>query len=336
MTTLSILPATPQSVAERLAAEPSVFIVYDRSVEGFARRIADRLPGLQGMYPLLATEEDKTFLTVSGICRWLLEKDAGRNAFLLGIGGGITTDITGFAASVYKRGIRFAFVPTTLLAQVDAAIGGKNGVNLDAYKNMMGVFRQPEATFICAEALDTLPREELLGGAAELLKTYLIDNTSGGYEKAVAVFSDLPRRAAEIPALAAGAAAVKAAIVERDEFESGERRLLNLGHTFAHAIEKVSKEDVPHGAAVAMGIPLAARLSEALGEAPEGLSRRLEADFKACGLPVDCPFSLSELAAAMTKDKKAEDGRVHFVLLRGIGECLTRSLTVKEAIQALS
>ena len=193
----------------------------------------------------------------------------------------------------------------SLLAQVDAAIGGKNGVNLAAYKNMMGVFRQPEVTFICAEALDTLPGEELLGGAAEL------------------------------PALAAGAAAVKAAIVERDEFESGERRHLNLGHTFAHAIEKVSDGHISHGRAVSMGILLAARLSEALGVAPAGLEKQLRTDFKACGLPVECPWPVSVLGGAMAKDKKAEGDAVRFVLLEGIGAVCTRVLSVSDVISIL-
>ena len=336
MTKLSIIPATPESVAGHLAAEKAVFIVHDRAVAPLARRIADALPGLKGMYALEATEARKTMTTVTEICRWLLEQDADRDAFLLGVGGGITTDLAGFAASVYKRGIRFAFVPTTLLAQVDAAIGGKNGVNLDAYKNMMGVFRQPEATFICPDALDTLPPSEYRDGAAELLKSYLIDNSSGGYERAVAVFADLPGRKADLPGLVAGAAAIKAAIVERDTFEGGERRLLNLGHTFAHAIERVSGEGISHGRAVSMGILLAARLSEALGFAPEGLCARLRADFRACGLPVDCPYPVSALAAAMSKDKKAEGGKVHFVLLRGIGAPLLHSLSIEEAVRALS
>ena len=335
MTKIHILPATPETVAERLADEKAVYVVHDRNVGAFARRIAGRLPGLQGIYSLSASEAEKNIDTVADICRWLLEKGAGRDAYVLGIGGGITTDITGFAASVYKRGVRFAFVPTTLLAQVDAAIGGKNGVNLAAYKNMMGVFRQPEVTFICAEALDTLPGEELLGGAAELLKSYLIDNTGDKYGQAVAVFSDLAARRAELPALAAGAAAVKAAIVERDEFESGERRHLNLGHTFAHAIEKVSDGHISHGRAGSMGILLAARLSEALGVAPAGLEKQLRTDFKACGLPVECPWPVSVLGGAMAKDKKAEGDAVRFVLLEGIGAVCTRVLSVSDVISIL-
>ena len=223
-----------------------LFIVCDRNVRNLAEKI-----GIEsdGVFEIDATEDTKDISTVVEINRWLMDKGADRNALLLGIGGGITTDITGFAASVYKRGIRFAFVPTTLLSQVDAAIGGKNGVNLDSFKNMIGVIRQPEAVFICPEPLDTLPYTQIVSGAAELLKTFIIDNSKGLYEKAVETLSgireaggNLSGYSVSLNTLIAEAALVKAGIAGRDPFEKGERRLLNLGHTFAHAIEKLSGE----------------------------------------------------------------------------------------------
>ena len=315
-----------------------LFIVCDRNVRNLAEMIGIEADGL---FEIDATESDKDISTVVEIGRWLMEKGADREALLLGIGGGITTDMTGFAASIYKRGIRFAFVPTTLLSQVDAAIGGKNGVNLDSYKNMLGVIRQPEAVFICPEPLDTLPYRQITSGAAELLKTFIIDNSQGLYEKAVRVLSSIRASgnvndySEELNSLIAGAALVKAGIAGRDPDEKGERRLLNLGHTFAHAIEKMSRETVCHGDAVSMGMILAARLGEKKGVSEEGLSSRLSEDFKACGMPVGCPFKVEDLTEAMRKDKKAEGNLIHFVLPYEIGKVGTVDLSPDEATNLL-
>lgn len=316
-----------------------LFIVCDRNVSNLVELI-----GIEpaGVFEIDATEENKTFETVVRINRWLMESGADRDAFVLGIGGGITTDMTGFAASVYKRGVKFAFIPTTLLSQVDAAIGGKNGVNLDSYKNMVGVIRQPEAVFICPEPLETLPYPQIVSGAAELLKTFIIDNSKGLYGKAVETLSGIRRAGGIIKEyseslnfLIAEAALVKAGIAGRDPFEKGERRLLNLGHTFAHAIEKMSGERIAHGEAVSVGIILAARLAERLDVAEKGLADRLEADFKACGMMVDCPFQIEELTAAMRKDKKAEGDIIHFVLPSVIGSVSVKDLSPDEATRLL-
>lgn len=352
-------------VGKCLAGFPAVYVVYDRNVE---RQVAALLSSLreQGIRiadscPLFATEEEKCMDTVTGLCRWLMEKGADRNAILLAVGGGITTDMAGFAASVYKRGIRFAYLPTTLLAQVDAAIGGKTGVNLDSYKNMIGVIRQPEFTWLCPEVLSTLDYRTFLSGAAEMLKTFIISD-GGWYDRAVRFLSEMNgaryrdfinSRKTELAAMIAAAASVKARIVSADQFERGERRKLNLGHTFAHAIEwyergmavdKVAEadgglggvaEEFSHGEAVAVGIILAARLSEAAGVAPAGLEERLRTDFIACGLPVDCLFPLEELTGAMARDKKAEDGKIHFILIKGIGEVTEYDMTAAEAAEYL-
>ena len=303
-----------------------VFIVCDHNVRYVADRIGVKA---EGIMEIEATEQAKNLDKVLAIDRWLLEQGADRDAFVLGIGGGITTDIVGFAASIYKRGVRFGFIPTTLLSQVDAAIGGKNGVNLDSFKNMIGVIRQPEATFICPEPLATLPEPQLLSGAAELLKTFIIRNENGNYEKTVLLLSE--RKYSELGGLIAAAAEVKAGIAGRDPFEHGERRLLNLGHTFAHAIEKMSDERISHGEAVGIGIVLAARLSEKLGLAGKGFASRIESDFKSCGLLTECPYKAGELVGAMKKDKKAEGGIVHFVLPFGIGHVETRDLQPEQA-----
>lgn len=363
-------------VAGYLKGYPAVFVVADRQVKSSAEQVvkAHEEQKLEGALPhpsnlllLDVSEENKSMSTVLEICKWLMDNDAGRNALLLAIGGGITTDMAGFAASIYKRGIRFAYVPTTFLSQVDAAIGGKTGVNFENYKNILGVIRQPEFTYICPEVLGTLPYRDFLSGAAELLKTFIIDNVGNNYEKAVEVLSEIHEsidrkqaialHLAEIEELAAAAARIKAGVVERDEFECGERRKLNLGHTFAHAIESVSmsrhygtESGISHGEAVAMGMIMAAKASERYYNlAPENslrpeniagqkdtegesLSSRLVRDFSRCGLPTECPFPPESLSGSMKKDKKAENGIVHFVLIRAIGDVRIVDLPVERAV----
>lgn len=369
-------------VAGYLKGYPDVFVVADRQVKSSAEQVVkayeaqnpDNLGTLLHPSNLLlldVSEENKSMSTVLEICKWLMDNDAGRNALLLAIGGGITTDMAGFAASIYKRGIRFAYVPTTFLSQVDAAIGGKTGVNFENYKNILGVIRQPEFTYICPEVLGTLPYRDFLSGSAELLKTFIIDNAGNNYEKAVEVLSEIhgsidrkqaiALHLAEIEKLAAAAARIKAGIVERDEFDCGERRKLNLGHTFAHAIESVSmsrhcgaESGISHGEAVAMGVIMAAKASErhynlapenslrpddiagqndtATREEGESLSSRLVRDFSRCGLPTECPFPPESLSGAMKKDKKAENGIVHFVLIRAIGDVRIEDLPVESTV----
>lgn len=320
-------------------ASDHVFIVCDRNVRNLVDRTGIKA---KSVFDIDADEGSKDFVTVVDICRWLMEYGADRSCIVVGIGGGVTTDITGFSASVYKRGVRFALVPTTLLSQVDAAIGGKNGVNLDSFKNMIGVIRQPDAVFVCPEPLDTLPYNQIISGAAELLKTFIINNSNGLYDKAVETLSGVREAGGKLEGysknlgyLISEAAAVKAGIAGRDPFEKGERRLLNLGHTFGHAIEKESGEGIAHGNAVSMGLVLAARLSERLGMAEKGLAARLEADLKACGMPTECPFAIERLTEAMRNDKKAEGGLVHFVLPVKIGQVETRSLSPDEVTRLL-
>jgi 3-dehydroquinate synthase len=317
-------------VAAFLKEEPELYIIYDENVAGVAGDVRKALPLAKAAIALKTSEELKTLETVQGLCRRLLEAGASRNAFLLAVGGGITTDMTGFAAAIYKRGIRYANLPTTLLAQVDAAIGGKTGVNLDGYKNMLGAFRMPEYTFLCADVLQTLPPRELRAGLAEMLKTFLIGDAEA-YRQAVA--SGVPDGS-----LIAKAAAIKADIVAQDPEEHGIRAKLNLGHTFGHAIEHEAQrkgDDIHHGEAVAMGMILATRLSERIGLTQKGLEEQLKADFKALGLPIGCPYPLENLAAAMAVDKKAAEGRVKWILIEAPGRVVIQEMTVKEAMDDL-
>lgn len=264
-----------------------------------------------------ASEEEKTLQTVERVVAQLLDLQAGRDTILVGVGGGITTDITGFVAGIYKRGVKFALVPTTLLAQVDAAIGGKNGVNFDRYKNMLGTFRQPEFVYVDTDFLATLPRRELLCGAAEMLKTFLLADASA-YDAAVTHFSG-PHPEQVPPGLIRRAGAIKASLVEQDPEDHGVRQLLNLGHTFGHAIEKCSTR-YAHGEAVAIGIVMAARLAVREGLLPAEQAERIREDFLAVGLPVEPPVPEAELRAAMLQDKKRTGGTLRFVLPESIGK----------------
>lgn len=340
-----------EDAANWLSGCQAVYIVADRNTAAYAERTARALEpfgNCRGTMLIDATEQNKTMSTVLEICGWLMELRADRKSMLFAIGGGITTDMAGFAASIYKRGIRFAYMPTTFLAQVDAAVGGKNGVNLDDYKNILGVIRQPDFTFECTEVLATLPYRDFISGAAELLKTFIIDNACGNYEKAVNILSGIrnadDHRAAilsrmpELKELVSAAALVKAGVVERDEFENGERRKLNLGHTFAHAIEweaRKRNDDITHGEAVAMGMILAARLSDGFYGAGD-LESRLSRDFSASGLPSECPYSLDLLSSAMYNDKKAEGSLVHFVLISSIGDVRVEDLTVNQMLECMN
>ena len=343
-----------------------VYAVMDENVAMkcyAAGSIADMLNrrGAPGML-VEASEEAKCMDTVMDICGWLLENGADRDALVLAIGGGITTDMVGFAASIYKRGVRFAYVPTTLLAQVDAAIGGKTGVNMDGYKNMLGVIRQPEFTYVCPQVLESLPMEDFQAGAAEMLKTFIIED-DGNYEVAAGLLKSLTNdfielcagstlsdgearwpealtgRLTELTPLIAAAARVKAGVVSRDQFESGKRMKLNLGHTFGHAIEALAHKkhnDIDHGHAVALGMVYAAQLAEKLGMAEPGFAAAIEHDLDACLLLIINPYSIHDMAEAMRKDKKAENGKVHFVLPRAIGDVVMHDLTVDEVVELLA
>ena len=322
-----------------------IFVVCDRAVAHLVPRL-----GLDAaVVELEASEEKKSLRTVEEICRALLEGGADRKSFVLALGGGIISDMAGFAASIYMRGIRFAYVPTTLLAMTDAAIGGKTGVNFLSYKNILGSFTEPCFTWMAAASLEGLPRREVLSGAAEMLKSFIIDNVDGSYSTALEFFrtASLPEKcdaatAARLLPLARAAAGVKAGIVSRDFRESGERKLLNLGHSFAHAIEHLAQTGadgnvgISHGEAVSMGIVLAARLSCALGYAPKGFDSSLEADFAAAGLRVKCPYAPRQLVQAMSRDKKAEAGTPSFVLMRGISDVFVEKLEPAKAMALIN
>ena len=321
------------AAAEALALWPEVYLVFDSNVAPLAGRLIGAAPQIRASLGIEASEELKCMDGVLQICRFLMEAHASRKALVVALGGGITGDMAGFAASIYRRGVDFALIPTTLLAQVDAAIGGKTGVNFDGYKNMLGVFRQPVFTWLCPEPLGTLGPRELRSGTAELLKTFLVGDAAL-YREAVEGMGTTDK----LPMLIRRAADIKADIVGRDPFDRGDRRQLNLGHSFAHALEHEARTrgtELSHGEAVAIGILLAARLSERLGVAEKGLEAQLKADFSRCGLPTECPFPLASLTDALAHDKKGDGQHIRFILIAQPGRVVEQDLSAAEAISAL-
>jgi 3-dehydroquinate synthase len=278
-------------------------------------------------------EEIKTLDTVQDIYAQLLSIQADRSSFIVGIGGGIVCDIAGFVASTFLRGVRFGFVATTLLAQVDASVGGKNGVNFEGYKNMVGLFHQPEFVICDPELLKTLPQKEISGGLAEIVKHAAIADAElfayleQHYEDVLALDSDA------IQKLVLASVTIKSSVVSRDETEKGERRKLNFGHTFGHAIEKVS--GIPHGEAVSRGMAIAAALSVKKGLLTADEDKRIRALLNNLKLPTHFASETQAVVNAITKDKKREGNRIHFVLLNGIGSAIVDKITLEELEDAI-
>ena len=330
-----------------------VYIVYDSAVGSFANQISREWAKsgyeVLGMMAIPADEEHKTLLTVESIVRALLAVGAGRSTLLLAVGGGVTTDICGFAAAIYKRGMEVEYVPTTLLAQVDAAIGGKTGVNFDGVKNAIGVIRLPRKVYFRTEPYASLPAGQIRSGAAELLKTFALFDAKR-YDEAVRLFAQLQAAAykgtvvsdalPKIVELASAASKFKGKVVSADLFDNGKRHLLNLGHTFGHAIEwwQSTEEGAAalpvkysHGEAVAIGMVRAAELSEKEGLASEGFAQSLRADLKACGLPTELPCPQEALLPAILNDKKiVEGGKLDFVYLKRIGKPVLKKRRISD------
>ncbi|MFI3328446.1 MAG: 3-dehydroquinate synthase [Rikenellaceae bacterium] len=279
-------------------------------------------------------ETNKTLQTMEQIYTELIEMGADRKTFLLGFGGGIVTDITGFVAATYLRGVDFGFVSTTLLSQVDAGVGGKNGVNLGGYKNMVGTFNQPRFVICAVDMLRTLDNREVRAGIAEITKSAIIDDVEL-FEMLEGVSFDEYRGNEDLIARSiVSSVKIKAAIVERDEKESGERRKLNLGHTFAHAIEKLSNKMI-HGEAVAVGTIIATNISLSLGLISKEDADRIYNIHATLGFDLTPPLPVEELLKAIVKDKKAEEGSIYMVLPTKIGHCEVRKMSFAEVAQAV-
>jgi len=271
----------------------------------------------------------------------LLDMEIDRKGLVVALGGGVIGDLTGFAAGVLKRGVAFAQIPTTLLAQVDSSVGGKTAINATQGKNLIGLFHQPRIVIADTSLLGTLPRRELLAGYAEVAKYGALGDAQ--------FFEWLELKAAKALAgdekamvkAVAHSCRMKAEIVARDERETGDRALLNLGHTFGHALEAATgfSDRLVHGEGVAIGMALAFRLSVTLGLCPGQDAERFVRHLKAVGLP----SSIGDIAGArpgagelmrhMAHDKKVTDGKLTFILLRGLGQAFVTREVPLEAVK---
>ncbi len=306
--------------------EKNVFIITDNNVQHYYGNCFPDLP----VFTFHAGETAKTIETVNCICSWLLEEGAARDAFLLGIGGGVVSDITGFAASIYMRGISFGFVPTSLMAQADASIGGKNGVNLDSIKNIMGTFNQPQFVLIDPAMLNTIPFAEVQNGLAEVVKHSLIADRQMFYKMSEQSDNILKLQKDIIQELIQKSVKIKLDIVRRDEFEDGERRKLNLGHTWGHAVEKT--DSIPHGQAVSIGLVFAARMSEKKGMLTSKEVKQIIGLLHSFGLPTETTTDPLIIFDAVLKDKKTDTGQIHFVLMDGIGSAKVELIKFRELL----
>ncbi|MBU2097577.1 MAG: 3-dehydroquinate synthase [Gammaproteobacteria bacterium] len=281
-------------------------------------------------------EHSKTLDTMNLIFNKLLADRHERSTTLIALGGGVTGDITGFAAAVYQRGVNFIQVPTTLLSQVDSSVGGKTGVNHPLGKNMIGAFYQPQCVLIDIDVLASLPLRELQAGLAEVIKYGLLGNASF-FDWLEQHIDALLARDSELMAQAVRICCEeKARIVAADEKEGGVRALLNLGHTFGHAIEAaMGYGNWLHGEAVATGMVMAADLSRRLGWLSADDARRARALIERAGLPVSPPEQMTpdQFMDLMAVDKKVQAGKIRFVLMRGIGDAVVESAIAPDLLQ---
>ena len=267
-------------------------------------------------------EGSKTLATYGRLLSFLAQEELTRTDCVVALGGGVTGDLAGFAAATYLRGVDLVQAPTTLLAAVDASVGGKTAVDLPEGKNLAGAFHQPALVVCDTDAFSTLPEEALACGMAEQIKHGVIADE--------ALFQTLSAgRPDDMAAAVARSVAIKGAIVAGDEHDNGARQLLNLGHTAGHAVELLSGLAVPHGQAVAIGMALVARASAAYGWCAPDVPERIEAALVQNGLPVRCPFGAEALARAVLHDKKRRGGTVTLVIPEAVGRCALRPVPVE-------
>ena len=273
-----------------------------------------------------AGEQYKIQPTADAIVEQLIAFQADRSSVLVGVGGGVITDLTGYVASIYMRGIQFGFVPTSLLAMVDASIGGKNGVDVGEYKNMVGVIRQPSFLFYDSDFLSTLPEEEWSNGFAEIIKHASILDSALFKRLAKMTLAQLQADKKLKDAIVRKNVEIKSSVVKRDEFEKGDRRLLNFGHTLGHALE--TQYELSHGQAIALGMVFACWLSNKL------LGFKSELDVEQLlvqyGLPTRAVFDVDRVFEIFKMDKKRDTKNMRFVLLSAIGKARIVELPLTE------
>jgi 3-dehydroquinate synthase len=287
-------------------------------------------PLLEGWQTIVipAGEQYKQQSTIDDIIRRLIEMEADRTSFIIGMGGGVVTDIAGYVAGIYLRGVRFALMPTSILAMVDAAIGGKNGIDIGIYKNLVGLIRQPDFILYDYSLLDTLPAEEWVNGFAEVIKHACIKDATLFellQSKDIAYFKTNKEA---LGALIERNIHIKSTVVAGDERESGERRLLNFGHTFGHAIENLYQ--LPHGHAVSIGMVIAAAISQEMTGFSAVSNESLVQLLQQYQLPVQFSFDKAKAFSILKMDKKREKEAMNFILLQSIGEGIVQSIPLTQ------
>jgi 3-dehydroquinate synthase len=323
-----------ESAGSRIAAlgARAAAIVTDAHVGPLYAEALARSLEAQGLRTSVITlppgEATKSYASLEQVCDACLAARIERGDLVVALGGGVIGDLAGFAAAIVRRGVRFVQVPTSLLSQVDSSVGGKTGINSRHGKNLVGAFHQPGLVLADTALLDTLPIREMRAGYAEVAKYGLIDDErffSWCESNWQGVFAGGPERDEAV----AQSCRAKAAVVVRDEHENGDRALLNLGHTFGHALERITRYDsarLVHGEGVAIGLALAFRFSDTLGLCPAADARRVEAHLSTAGLPTRLTHvpggcgTVDELLDAMAQDKKVKGGALTFILARGIGQ----------------
>lgn len=328
-----------QDMAELLPFDVDARKCFFIADENTARYVPDY--GQERLLVLPAGEATKSYEQLIKIHDWLLSLNVHRNSVVFAVGGGVIGDLAGFAAASVLRGVPFVQIPTSLLAQVDSSVGGKTGINSRYGKNLVGAFYQPEAVIIDTDSLSTLPRRELLAGYAEIVKYGLIGDLEffewleQNGERVLSLDKDAVSHAIEVSCRA------KARVVEADEREDGVRALLNLGHTFGHALEAAAGYDgtLLHGEGVSIGTVMAYRLSERMGFCTADDVSRVIRHFESVGLPVHAQSidgDIQDFLATMRRDKKALDDTMVFIVPRGIGDAfVSKDVFEKDVIAVL-
>lgn len=318
-----------------------ICVITDSNVEKlYLKNLKERLLsiGITVIHHVLsAGEENKNLATVSEIYDTLSNNQIGRNDMIIALGGGVTGDIAGFAATTYLRGVRYLVqIPTTLLAQVDSSVGGKYGVDLPQGKNLVGAFRQPDLVLIDPNVLKTLPKGIFTDGMAEVIKygcikdPRILDIISeidlNGYDKKNAQLTELIKRCIQI----------KIDVVEEDETEEGIRRILNYGHTIGHGVEKLgSFKQFSHGEAVSIGMAAAVLLGESLEITNKGCHKRLLKILHTFNLPTELPYLAEEIYWAMMSDKKKQGDGINFVFIEDFGKAKVKTIPISELLQIM-
>ena len=311
------------SISDYIGDADKWMIITDKNVDKlYGERVIKALEGKENYKFIIDPgEESKTFSTVGNILNEMIEKGLTRRSNIIALGGGVVGDIAGFCASIYMRGISFIQIPTTLLAQVDSSVGGKTGVNMPQGKNMVGSFYQPRAVIIDTDTLSTLPKRELVSGMGEIVKYGVIwdyeflnlieENLEDIMNLEEEIMKKIIKKCCEI----------KAEVVSKDERELGVRKILNFGHTIAHAIESLTDyKRYTHGEAVSIGMYYEALMAKDFGYIDEEYFSKIESLIKRLGVCLDLSeFSIESLREAMMKDKKNKDGKISFILPKGRG-----------------